>query len=258
MTAYRQHETSGQAPGTAHGRRHRATGGKIALIAALLVAVATAGGIASFESLTATATNGSTSPYNEFSTGTVVLSDNQSGTAMFSVTNASPGATGYQCIAVEYTGSLTSNVYLFDTIKSDTGLGQYVTLSATDGTDTAAYNTTNGDTGCTSFSANTNGSFATNTTAGDNVNTVNLDDTTLTGSDCTGATGNAAGDCWPTTQATGYQMSYTTGSASPNGTWPDSLSTPTVVWYKFAYAISSSAPAGGSVQVELTWEAVGL
>ena len=90
MTAYRQHETAGQAPGTAAGRRHRATGGKIALIAALLVAVATAGGIASFESLTATATNGSTSPYNEFNTGTVVLSDNQSATAMFTVTNASP------------------------------------------------------------------------------------------------------------------------------------------------------------------------
>lgn len=258
--------TSGLDPGIPPAGRRRATGGKLALIAALLVAVATAGGIASFESLTSTATNGSASPYNEFSTGTVTLTDNQSATAVFTVTNANPGATGKACIAVEYTGSIPSDVYLYDTVKQDTGangsgtapyLGQNVTLAATDGSDTATYATgTNNDTSCTTFTANTTTSYATNTTVGNDVNTVNLDDSTGTGSDCTGATGSAAGDCWPTTLATGYLMSSVTSGAA-SATWPDSSVTPTVVWYQFSYAISASAPAGATVEVELTWEAVG-
>jgi hypothetical protein len=48
------------------------------------------------------------SPTNNWSAGTVALSDDDSNTAMFTASNLKPGATGVKCIAVTSTGSLAS------------------------------------------------------------------------------------------------------------------------------------------------------
>ncbi len=227
---------SSRRPGQGHDSgRSAGTGRKIALITLLLVGVATLGGVASFESLTGTATNGSASPYNSFSTGSVSLTDNQSSSAMFDVTNANPPASGSACIAVQYTGSLTSDVYLYDTVESDTNtLGTSIILTVQNGTDTASYSTgSNGDPTCATFHANTNTVAATNTIAGDTVNATAI-------------------DSWPTSTSTGFLLADS-GSAAGTAAWTN----PTTVWYQFTYDILGSAPAGSTTQIELTWESVG-
>ena len=47
---------------------------------------------------------------NEISAGTIAISDNDSGSAMFNITNAKPGDTWTRCIKVSYNGSLPADV----------------------------------------------------------------------------------------------------------------------------------------------------
>ena len=46
---------------------------------------------------------------NEISAGTIAISDNDAGSAMFNITNAKPGDTWTRCIKVSYNGSLGPN-----------------------------------------------------------------------------------------------------------------------------------------------------
>ena len=62
----------------------------------------------------------SASPTNNWSAGTVALSDDDSNTALFTATNLKPGATGVKCIAVTSTGSLASTVKLYGTSYNTT------------------------------------------------------------------------------------------------------------------------------------------
>src|SRR5687768_9296799 len=64
--------------------------------------------------------------------GTVALTDNDSGTAMFSMSNAKPGATDSGCITVTSTGTLPSLVKLYGT-TTGTGLDAFLTLVVTRG-----------------------------------------------------------------------------------------------------------------------------
>ncbi|GGK07308.1 hypothetical protein GCM10010123_41470 [Pilimelia anulata] len=54
-----------------------------------------------------------TNPGNSLAMGTVTISDNDSGTALFSVTGLLPGQTANNCIVVTYSGSATSTVKLY-------------------------------------------------------------------------------------------------------------------------------------------------
>ncbi len=74
---------------------------------------------------TATTANAS----NQFAAGTVTLTDDDSATAMFSVTNMAPGASQTRCIKVSYSGSLNANVKLYGSITGGTGLGPYLNLT---------------------------------------------------------------------------------------------------------------------------------
>lgn len=208
---------------------------KLVLTTVLLLALASAGGIASYEGLTATATNPGASPYNNFSTGTVSITDNEASTAMFSVSNADPPATGSACIGVQYTGTVTSgsDVYLYATnVSSTSSLDSYITLSVQDGTDTATFGT--GDPTCSTFTANTDTTAASHTTTGNAVTAADI-------------------SSWPTTDSTGYSLS-STGSGTPVTLW---TTNPTTVWYKFTYSIASGAPAASTAALQLTWEADG-
>jgi hypothetical protein len=51
---------------------------------------------------------------NEISSGTIAISDNDAGSAMFNITNAKPGDAWTRCIRVLYSGSLPADVKLYE------------------------------------------------------------------------------------------------------------------------------------------------
>lgn len=77
-------------------------------------------------------------PTNNWSSGTVSLSDDDSDTAMFTVTGMTPTVnnTGTKCILVTYTGSvaLTNPVKLYGAIAGGNGLAGYINLQVESGT----------------------------------------------------------------------------------------------------------------------------
>lgn len=80
-----------------------------------------------------TANNG-----NSFSAGTVTLSDDDAGTALFTAPNLAPGDSVIGCIEVTYSGSLDADVRLFGSIAGGTGLEAYLDLEIERGTGTCA------------------------------------------------------------------------------------------------------------------------
>lgn len=88
-------------------------------------------GQGSWSAFSAKASNGP----NSFSVGTVNLSDDDAGSALFAVRNLKPGSTGSQCIAVISTGSLASTVKLYTSGAATTKtLASYITMTITQGT----------------------------------------------------------------------------------------------------------------------------
>jgi hypothetical protein len=86
---------------------------------------------ASYSAFSATTTN----PTNNWATGTVVLTDDDSNTAMFNATVLKPGSTGVKCILVSYSGTLAANVKLYGTGKTATNsLDTYLDLTVEQGT----------------------------------------------------------------------------------------------------------------------------
>ena len=82
--------------------------------AAVPVAVIASGAMvwqASYSAFSATTSN----PTNNWSSGTVELTDNDANTALFTATNLKPGATAARCITVTSSGSLASTVKLYGT-----------------------------------------------------------------------------------------------------------------------------------------------
>ncbi|MFN8160602.1 MAG: TasA family protein [Solirubrobacterales bacterium] len=73
-----------------------------------------------------------TNPGNNITAGTVVISDNDAGGALYNLTNAKPGDSVSKCIKVTYTGTLDSDVHIY-TPSSIGSLGQYVDLTITPG-----------------------------------------------------------------------------------------------------------------------------
>src|SRR3954452_13614112 len=87
------------------------------------------------------------SPTNNWSAGTVALSDDDSNTAMFTASYLKPGATGTKCIAVSSAGSLASTVKLYGTSYDTTnGLAGNINLKVEEGTGATSAS-------CTGFTA---------------------------------------------------------------------------------------------------------
>ena len=100
------------------------------LLSLLLIGVlGTVAGLGVFGAFSSTTSN----PNNEFAAGTVAISDNDSNTAMYNVSNQKPGDSVTRCIRVTYTGSLASNVRLYTT-STIGALGPHVNLTVTPGT----------------------------------------------------------------------------------------------------------------------------
>jgi hypothetical protein len=85
----------------------------------------------SYSAFSATTEN----PTNSWAAGTVVLSDDDTATAMFTASNLEPTSTSSHCITVTSTGTLPSTVKLYGTTPTTTnGLSSYVNLTITQGT----------------------------------------------------------------------------------------------------------------------------
>jgi hypothetical protein len=100
------------------------------LVSALVIGVlGSLAALGIFGAFSATTTNAG----NEINTGSIVLADNDSGSALYNASNVKPGDTFTKCIKVSYSGSLNADVGLYspDTLGA---LAQYVDLTVTAGT----------------------------------------------------------------------------------------------------------------------------
>jgi hypothetical protein len=102
------------------------------LVVGLVGTVATVGTISAFSSTTANSGN-------SFVAGTVILADNDSDAALYSVSNQKPGTSTVKCIKLTYTGSLDADVKLY-TLSTVNASAQYINLTIEKGTsDTSTF-----------------------------------------------------------------------------------------------------------------------
>jgi predicted ribosomally synthesized peptide with SipW-like signal peptide len=112
------------------------------VVLGLIGALAAVGAFSAFSSQTE-------NPGNQITAGTVDLVDNDSGTALYNLTNAKPSDPQERCIEVSYTGSLPSEVKMYRVPGAALGaLAANVTVLVQSGTQT-----TPAFPGCTGFNA---------------------------------------------------------------------------------------------------------
>lgn len=142
-----------------------------------------------------------------FSTGSVVLSDNDLGVALFNVTNMKPGATGQQCIKLSYTGTLAAAVKVYGTgLTATNALDTWLNIQIEEGSTSATTFPT-----CTGFSAS--GTIFNNTLN-------NLGTAFASGVGTWTPSGSASKD---------YRITYTLSAAAPNSTQSSSAAV-TFTW----------------------------
>ncbi len=96
------------------------------LIVGVLGALVGVGTLSAFSSSTSNSGN-------NFDAGTVYVTDNDAGSALYNVTNQKPGDTVTSCIKVTYGGTLGADVRLY-TPSTINAVGQYVNLTVEKGT----------------------------------------------------------------------------------------------------------------------------
>ncbi len=115
-------------------RRPRRSHARAITLGALATGLVASGAMvwgASYSAFSATTSN----PTNNWSAGTVALTDDDTNTAMFNATNLTPGATDSKCIAVTSTGSVASAVKLYATNPATSkDLASSLNLTITQGT----------------------------------------------------------------------------------------------------------------------------
>ncbi len=130
------------ASGSELGRRRRRL-----LIAAVLTALLLTAVLVN-ERTRAAFTASTANPADQWAAGTVVLGDDDAGSALFSATGLLPGDTGSKCIRVSYTGSIAATVKLYGGSSTGT-LGPYIDLVVQEATALGNNGTYAG--GCTGF-----------------------------------------------------------------------------------------------------------
>jgi len=110
---------------------------KVATIVSLVavpVALAASGLVVAQSSYSAYSST-TVSPTSNWATGTVSLSDDDSGAAAFQVANARPGASGSRCLVVTSNGTTPSEVRVYGANPSGTtNLAAFIDLTITQGT----------------------------------------------------------------------------------------------------------------------------
>ena len=91
-------------------------------------------------------------PTNNWTAGSVALSDDDSTTAMFTASSLKPGSTGSKCIVVTSAGTLASTVKLYATTYSTTNaLSSYIDLVVEEGSGGSFSSCTGFSSGATDF-----------------------------------------------------------------------------------------------------------
>ena len=105
-----------------------------ALLSILVIGiVGTVAGVGTYSAFSSTTSNDG----NVFAAGTVYLSDNDSGGAMYNVSNKKPADQAQSCLQVTYGSSLAADVKLYTT-SSIGSVGQYIDLTVEKGTASGA------------------------------------------------------------------------------------------------------------------------
>jgi hypothetical protein len=188
----------------------------LASITLLAAVVTTLAGVSTWSAF-----SGSTADAgNTFAAGTVAISDNDGGSAMFAFTGVRPGDTDAKCLTVTYTGTLPSLVRLHGA-TTGSGLDQYVDMEITRGTiSSGAYPS------CTGFAA-----------------------------DGTDWIGQGAGVIYRGTLAA-FGDDWAAGTADPKAAVPEAWTTGEVHAYKVQLTLQDNQSAmGKSFSQTLTWEA---
>jgi hypothetical protein len=191
---------------------------RLAVVALGLATVAGLAGPRTFAAFSSQTSNAADS----FAAGTVVIGDNDAGTAMLAITNAKPTLTGdtdTSCIKVTSTGTLDSTVRLYATVSGP--LASYLTLTVTRGTDSSPSFDS-----CTNFTA-----------------------------DATNYLGSGNGVIY-SGKLGSYPMTYAAGIVDPTSSSPATWSTNTSHSYKFVISLDDNLAARGlSATADFTWEA---
>ena len=120
--------TDRPAAASASSRRPGRRAAHLATAGALTLAVAASGGLV-WQSSNAAYSARTANPTTSWATGTVVLTDDDTGSALFAVGDVKPGQDGSRCITVTSTGSLPSDVRLYGLgLHSTNGLGDHLGL----------------------------------------------------------------------------------------------------------------------------------
>ena len=158
-------------------------------------------------------------PSNLFSTGTVIIGDNSSGSTLFTLSAADPGSSASGCIKVTSTGSVASSVRLYGT--SSGILASYINLTVTRGTDSSPSYAS-----CTNFTA-----------------------------DSTNYLGSGNGVIYSGTLSA-FPTSYASGIVDPLAASPETWTTSETHSYKFVVTqASNNAAQAKSSTASFTWEA---
>lgn len=193
-------------------------------LAACLLGLASIGALAG-RSTYAAFFNSTANSGNSFAAGTVVIGDNDAGSAMLAITNAKPtqaGDTDTSCIRVTSTGTLDSTVRLYATVSGS--LAPYLTLTVTRGTDSSPSFDS-----CTNFTA-----------------------------DATNYLGSGNGVIY-TGKLSAYPTSYAAAIVDPKAATPETWTTNENHSYKFVISLDDNTAAQGlSASADFTWEARNL
>jgi hypothetical protein len=120
-------------PRPTSGKHLRTRGRKLGISAIVVGVLGSAAGLGVFGLFSATTQNAG----NELSTGTVALTDNDSGSALFNIHGAQPGDSWTRCIKVTYSGSLPADVHVY--LANATGpLAAYINVKLWQGTQSAS------------------------------------------------------------------------------------------------------------------------
>lgn len=158
---------------------------------------------------------------NSFAAGTVAISDDDAGAAMFdSLTNLKPADSFSRCIVVTYDGNLPASVRLHGT-TGGTGLDSHLSLKVTRGSKSSAFS------GCSDFAA---------------------DSTTY-------ISGQPAGVVYDGTLA-GFPDSNASGVVDPVASSPETWTTNESHAYRFDVTVQNDAAAAGKTATQVfRWEA---
>jgi predicted ribosomally synthesized peptide with SipW-like signal peptide len=185
----------------------------ISVIVVGLLGVVAGGG--TYSSFSAVTQNDS----NQFVAGSVLLSDNDGGGAVATLSNAKPADSSTGCVTVTFGGSLPSTVRLYGT-TTGTGLDPYLNLVVTRGTKS------NATFDCSTFAA-----------------------------DATNYIGQGAGVIYSGTLA-GWADDYTNGLVDPTSGSPESWTNGEAHTYKFQVTLANNAAAQGlNASQVFSWEA---